>query len=192
MRNLRLSHLLVLSMSPSVLFEDHTQQKMYFILRYFLPFFLSPVSAVFANPVFPSDSLSSNTATSVTQTWAIHKSNQIKDCVSPAQHPDWAGAIDSTDCKAALFILDIEVSRYGAKYFNFWSGQYQSSPPPSGWKLPYGKSSGEAFPQNPSTSAILPLINPLYLIQPVASSSFAFQKTLEMMCCRSWDHKSTL
>ena len=133
---------------------------MYFILRYFLPFLLLPISAVHANPIFSGDSLPANTTRAVPQTWAIDKSNQINHCVSPAQYPDWAGTIDSTDCKAALFILDIEVSRYGAKYFNFWSGQYQSSPPPSGWKLPYGKSSGGSFPQNIFTQQTYSLINP--------------------------------
>ena len=162
------------------------------MLGYFLPFLLSRISAVFANPISVINSLHANTTRDVAQTWPVDGPNQINHCVSPAQHPDWAGTINSNDCKAALFILDIEVSQYGAKYFNFWSEQYQSLPPPSGWKLPYGKSSGESFSQNRSTQHFFPLISPRNPIQPVASSSFASQKTLETMCCRSWDQKNIL
>ena len=158
---------------------------MYFIMGYFLPFLLSRISAVFANPTSFSDSLHANTTRDVTQTWPVDKSNLINHCVIPAQHPDWAGTIHSTDCKAALFGLDIDVSRYGAKYFNFWSGQYQSLPPPSGWKLPYGRLSGESISQNLSIPHSFPLTNSRSIIQPAALSSFALPKTLETMYCRS-------
>lgn len=57
----------------------------------------------------------------------------------------WEGQINATDCKAALFAIDLEVSRFGAKDFTFWSDRYQHYAPLSPWQLPYSKSSGRFY-----------------------------------------------
>ena len=121
---------------------------MYVTLGIFLSLLIPRVFFVFAKPVVPSDNLSASTTRDVSahsQALKVNESNFEVICVSPAEQPNWAGTINTADCKAALFQLDAEVSGYGAREFTFWSESYVRSPPLSGWELPYGKSSGTLF-----------------------------------------------
>lgn len=118
---------------------------MFIALGLFLPLSVSLLSAVFAKPVSSSDGLSATITGDVTrrsQTLEAPEPNFDLQCVPPTQHRMWEGEINATDCKAALFAIDLEVSRFGEKSFTFWSDRYEPHAPLSPWRLPYGKSSG--------------------------------------------------
>lgn len=121
---------------------------MFIALSLFLPTSVSLLSAVFAKPVSSSDGLSATITGGVTrssQTLEAPESNYAVHCVPPTRHQTWEGQINATDCKAALFAIDLEVSRFGTKDYTFWSDRYQHYAPLSAWELPYSKSSGRFY-----------------------------------------------
>ena len=121
---------------------------MYVTLGLFLPFLLSFVSLVFPQSRSLHGRLSATATRDVSrhsQTLEALNSNISPNCVSQERNPDWAGDIDATDCKDALLAIDTLISRWGRKYFTFWSDEYESSPLRYGWKLPWSASSGRLF-----------------------------------------------
>lgn len=112
-----------------------------------LPISFSLLSAVSADPISSRAGLSIPITADVpgpSQTLEPPEANFDVHCVPPTKHRMWEGEINATDCKAALFAIDLEVSRFGTRDFTFWSEQYEPFPPLDPWKLPYAKSSGRS------------------------------------------------
>ena len=128
--------------------------KMHFTLSLSSLLLLSLFSSVFAIAIKPSDNLSATaTANSGTGslTSGIPKPGTSVGCVTQPGHSDWAGTMLSNDCRNAF--LDLK-DRYWAvrmHEFTFWSENFESSPPPNGWKLPSDSTYGKPFSQSRST-----------------------------------------
>ena len=132
----------------SVLCKDHHIEKMHFTLGLFLPLLLSLFSSTFANPIDPSDSLLPTKATAISsdpsRTWGASGAAGSYYCISPREHPDWAGTINFRDCEDAFYAFSDLVGNKGRRW-TFWSGKYRSTPPPQSFKLPAGFTSGKSF-----------------------------------------------
>ena len=117
---------------------------------------LSAFCPVFAGPIDPSDSLPTKvTGINSDPSRTLDASGAAGSyyCISPADHPDWAGTMDPEDCKAAFRVINGNIVDKD-KVWIFWSEKYQPWPPPTGFRLPWGATRGEPF--SPSLCAFYP------------------------------------
>ena len=120
---------------------------------------LSALCPVFASPIDPSDSLPTKvTRSDPSRTLGASGAAGSYFCISPAEHPDWAGTIDPDDCKAAFRAINNHIWNKD-KVWTFWSEKYQSWSPPKGFRLPWGATRGERF------SRSLCAFHPLHLLK---------------------------
>ena len=129
---------------------------MHFTLSLLSPLLLSLFSPIFASPIGPSNSLPTkitDNSRDPSQTWGAPGAAGSYECISPGEHPDWAGPINYDDCNAAYNVISDNIQDKEKKY-TFWSEMYRSSPPPNSFKLPYGATIGKPFSQ--SLSAVHP------------------------------------
>ena len=129
---------------------------MHFTLGLFSTLLLSLFSPCFASPIDPSDSLPTKTTGNNDPSLTLGASGAAGSyyCISPREHPDWAGPINFDDCKAAYDAIDNNVNiRDKQRKWTFWSDKYRSTPPsaPFTFRLPFGATRGKSFSQSLST-----------------------------------------
>ena len=120
---------------------------MQFTLGLFLPLLLSLFSSTFASPIDPSDSLptkATDISSDPSRTLGASGAAGSYYCISPREHPDWAGTINFNDCEAAFHAFSALIRDKGRQW-TFWSAKYRSTPPYNSFKLPAGFTSGKSF-----------------------------------------------
>ena len=122
---------------------------MHFTLGLFSTLLLSLFSPIFASPIDPSDSLPTKTTGNgdPSRTWGASGAAGSYYCISPSEHPDWAGPINFDDCQAAYYAINTNIRDLN-KVWTFWSEKYQSTAPPDSFKLPWGATSGKPLSQS--------------------------------------------
>ena len=123
---------------------------MHFTLGLVSTLLLSLFSPIFASPIDPSDSLPTKTTGNgdPSRTWGASGAAGSYFCISPREHPDWAGPINFIDCRAALDDIENSIFRDRDKVWTFWSQKYRSVPPPQSFLLPWGATRGKPFSQS--------------------------------------------
>lgn len=124
--------------------------KMHSTLGLLSPMLLSLFSPIFAGPIGPSDSLPTKTTDNSrdpSQTWGAPGEAGSYECISPKEHPDWAGPINYDDCNDVYNVISNRF-RDKEKTWTFWSREYRSRPPPNGFELPCGATIGKPFSQS--------------------------------------------
>lgn len=146
---------------------------MHFTLGLSSALLLSLFSPIFASPVAPSDNVPTKTTgngNDPSLTLGASGAAGSYYCVSPRDHPDWAGPIKLDDCQAAYDAISNGI-RDQQKVLTFWSAIYRSTPPPNSFKLPWGATRGKPFSQSlsafhPFPSFTMTLSRHLYIGPP--------------------------